>query len=187
MIDERELLQNIYDKGGRDTYPILELSSDTQELLEDLERRGLIKIEAHFYSRTIQLTIAGRRYVENNFQLQEPSNNQNITFSIGNINAPSIGNINAPSIIGTQQQNATLNARDTYINFDKIKDLIASAPIEDRQLLNELTETVESTMQQNRPFERGMLSRFGDVLAKNQEIAVAIWGTIHCYLTNIFN
>lgn len=182
-MDEKAILQEAYNnlKSGRPTvYKLLEIPSDKREdfcsQLNQLETRGLIAIaKAQYYSRIIQLTPYGIEYIENNFQKKETSNNPNITFSISNVNAP--------SIIGTQQ-NPTLNVNTP---FDKIKELINSAPIEDRELLNELTETVQSTIEQNQPFKRGMLSRFEEILTKNQDIAVAIWGTIHLYLTKIFN
>lgn len=91
----------------------------------------------------------------------------------------SIGTIHGGAIIGNQQT-ATIN---NGYNLDEIRKLIAKAPVEDQEELNKLVNVVQTVTENELPLNKGFLSKFSDVLAKHQEIAVFIGNSILGFLT----
>ena len=172
----KQILSDTYEHSQNDQkFHIQSFISSNKKLAKEikyLEDKGFIRCTRYKNSCSLELTATGRDYVENGFQEKNVLSPSSITFSIENVNAP--------SIIGTQHD-ATLN---NTIDFEQIKSLIQSAPVEDRNILNELTSTVQTIVEQNKPLTPGIFSRFSDALSRNSEIAVAVWGTIQTFLFN---
>lgn len=171
-----QILSNTYEAFQKNKkFPISFLKAENKNLKGDIKYlidKGFIECTYYQNSCSLELTSIGIDYVENGFQDKNEIPLSNITFSIENVNAP--------SIIGTQHT-ATLN--NTF-DFEQIRNLIQSTHTEDQEILNELTSTVQSIVEQNRPLTSGIFSRFGNALSRNPEFAVAIWGTIHTFLLN---
>ncbi|CDN37054.1 hypothetical protein [Bacillus thuringiensis] len=98
---------------------------------------------------------AGRVY----FEMKEKSNTMNPSGS-------TVFNIQQAtnSILGNQQH-ASIN--QTTINFESLKELVASKGEADNPEIQELIALLQNHLEQNTPLEKGMLSRFGDVLAQH--------------------
>lgn len=82
-----------------------------------------------------------------------------------NFNAP----ISGTTLVGSQK-NFTLNVDNSIKNIQEIinnKTLDKEAL---QQLLNEITETLES----NKPLTKGIFSKFSDLLSKHSDIAIAV-------------
>ena len=98
---------------------------------------------------------AGRVY----FEMQEKSNTMNPSGS-------TVFNIQQAtnSILGNQHH-ATIN--QTTINFESIKELVASKGEADNPEIQELLALLQNYFEQNKPLEKGTLSKFGDVLVQH--------------------
>ncbi|CCW09032.1 hypothetical protein [Bacillus sp. GeD10] len=68
------------------------------------------------------------------------------------------------SILGNQHH-ATIN--QTTINFESIKELVASKGEADNPEIQELLALLQNYFEQNKPLEKGTLSKFGDVLVQH--------------------
>ncbi len=90
--------------------------------------------------------------------------NANVPYSVN------IGSIHGSAIIGNQQT-ATIN---NGYNLDAIKNLIATKPTEDQELLYQLVERVKIVTEDNQPISKGFFAKFSDVLEKHSDIAIAL-------------
>ncbi|EHO79749.1 hypothetical protein HMPREF0402_02488 [Fusobacterium ulcerans 12-1B] len=89
-----------------------------------------------------------------------------------------IGNINGPSIVGNQT-NATMNIGSSIEDLEK---LISNKATEDQEELNKLVKLLETITDNNMPLSKGTLAKFSDILAKHQDIVIAVGG----FLTTFF-
>lgn len=104
------------------------------------------------------------------FEMKEKNNNMNQSGqTIFNIQQAS------NSIFGNQQQ-ATIN--QTNVNFDSLKELVASKGEANNPEINELINLLQEHLEQNKPLEKGMLSKFGDVLIKHQWLSAPLGQTL---------
>lgn len=105
---------------------------------------------------------AGRVY----FEMKEKSNTMNqsgqTTFNIQQATNSILGN----------QQHATIN--QTTINFDTIKELVASRGEVTNPEIQELLALLQNYFEQNKPLEKGTLSKFGDVLVQHPWLSDAL-------------
>lgn len=86
----------------------------------------------------------------------------------------SIGSIHGSAIIGNQQT-ATIN---NGYNLNEIQNLIATKPVEDREMLNQLIERIKIVTEDNQPISKGFFAKFSDVLEKHSDIATALGSSI---------
>lgn len=93
-------------------------------------------------------------------------------------NTFNIENINGPSIVGNQT-NATINIGSS---IEDLKKLIPSKSTEDQEELNKLVKLLEAITDNNMPLSKGTLAKFSDILAKHQDIVIAVGG----FLTSFF-
>lgn len=110
---------------------------------------------AEGYLQDISPAHTGRVY----FEMQEKSHTMNqsekTVFNIQQATNSILGN----------QQHATIN--QTTINFEAIKELVASKGENDNPEIQELIAILQNHLEQNKPLEKGMLSKFGDVLQQH--------------------
>ncbi|WP_299514933.1 hypothetical protein [uncultured Rummeliibacillus sp.] len=96
-------------------------------------------------------------------------------------NSPSIsiGTINGGAIIGNQES-ATIN---NGYNIEEIRKLISKAPLEEQEELNKMLDVVQTFIENEVPLNKGVLSKFSDLLAKHKEIAIFLGNSILGFLT----
>ena len=81
-------------------------------------------------------------------------------------------NISNCSINGAVQNTGTINI-GSQISLDDIKELIEKYGNEDKQQLNELLEELKSA-EKFEIYKKGMLAKFGDLLAKHSWLTGAL-------------
>ncbi|WP_303189225.1 hypothetical protein [Fusobacterium ulcerans] len=90
----------------------------------------------------------------------------------------SIGTFHGNAIIGNQT-NATMNIGSS---IEDLKKLISNKSTEDQEELNKLVKLLETITDNNMPLSKGTLAKFSDILAKHQDIVIAVGG----FLTTFF-
>ena len=102
-------------------------------------------------------------------EFEQQSNITTQTFNISSVNNSAFGN----------NGNTTIN---NGYNFEEIRTLIASKPIEDQEVLNKFIDRVEIITEDNQPVSKGTFAKFSDLLTKHSDIITAIAPTIMNWL-----
>ena len=161
---------------GKDYPDTIQLLSDADIKQNDWLTHGITQ-ERYFIDSVKPLSHGNQilgwmaKYLSENTYNQKQS--QTTPYSIN------IGSIHGSAIIGNQQT-ATIN---NGYNLDAIKDLIATKPAEDQELLNQLIERVKIVTEDNQPISRGFFAKFSDVLEKHSDVAIALGSSIVNWLT----
>ena len=77
------------------------------------------------------------------------------------------------------QTNATINIGSS---IEDLKKLISNKSTEEQEELNQLVKLLETITDNNMPLSKGTLAKFSDILAKHQDIVIAVGG----FLTTFF-
>lgn len=96
--------------------------------------------------------------------------NQQTIFNIGDVNN---------SIVGTQQ-NATITKG---YSIEDLTKLIESHNSDDKELLKEMISTLENVVLNKEPVKKGLLSKFSDVMSRNEWIIAPVMTfLLECFL-----
>ena len=133
-----------------------------------LEESGLVRKSMSALNCIIfEITAKGIEFVES--PAENAPNPTSTVINIGTSNGPVANTITTESLISNVSPCTELG---------EIESLISQKPYEQLPELSELLDILKRMETSSEPIQRGMLSKFADVLKKNQDIFAAVGGFI---------
>ena len=169
----KDLLQNIYDHdqmyGSELVIYMRDIPTDEWQTLNSdvtyLLSNGYIRrSRSQLYSHCLVLTEKGEQFVENGFKPLQQMQSSSFNFSGATINNAIIGNDAADNEL-------TMNVGTS---ISELKELIASKPFEDQEILQKLLSELEGLQNTDEPIQRNFLSRFSDIIKKHTDLIVPL-------------
>lgn len=163
--------------------PIVQISSDTitenipqsnineiENILKFLREQGYLVLKTYVSLPIEVFKVNHQGIYFDEFEQQDNTPTQ--TFNIGSVTNSAFGN----------NGNTTIN---NGYNFEEIRSLIASKPIEDQPELNKFIDRIEIITEDNQPVSKGTFAKFSDLLSKHSDIITAIAPTIMNWLLSV--